>query len=140
MVIPEEFKERLKEAAKKSVTIRETLTVLFPEVFPQHYFRAGSVFYLTDNWFVLNSSKPEERITEANKCSVCVINSENIAAPVSRLILLIHEKNAHEYRWVSMDTGYYFTGRRIFTRNSKGIHIPEEALQGIELFSVGYGK
>jgi hypothetical protein len=138
--LPEEYQNRIKEAAKQNQTVREALHTIFPEVFTGMHFKAGSIFYLTDDYYKRTSSCPEKRIQEASACQIFLTNFDGQTAPISRLVILIHEKNAHEYRLIHMQTGYHFDGQGIFYRKRPGVYIPEEQRIGLYLFTLGGGK
>jgi len=135
-------KEKILEAANKCNSVKETLKILFPEAFEEEflYFKTGTMFFIhntVDNKGYLSA----QYITKDS--DVHIENRNNVFytqyATTNKLLLLIHDKNASEYRLVHISTGYRWNSK-IYPRTGKGIQIPKDDLRNLSVFAEGEGK
>lgn len=140
-------KSKILEMARKCPTARSILEVGFPEAFEPdfEYFKGGAIFhmdrasiltipgnYMKSEYF--NNTAPTFMLDKSTDMPYNISGSN-----VTNLLVLIHDKNSHEYRLIHLGTGYRFNGK-VYLRKSKGIAIPKEDLNGLHLFYEGGGK
>jgi len=140
-------KERVLEAASKCTTAKRTLEIMFPEAFEEQvrYFRSGTIFQIKQRFFEsLGDFKGAEPsayngcIKHSSPSFVAKIGESSITS--NKLVLLMHEKNAHEYRLIHVATGYSWSPKKTYYRKSKGIEIPVADLEYLDPVFTGSGK
>ena len=135
----EEFKitkERILKAANSCSTTKRALEILFPEAFEEEmiYLKGGTIFEIVDTNIAskfLNISYIDRRAEGS------MYTPDKIQ--INRLIILIHEINSHQYRFVHLGTGYRWNGK-IYYRKGKGIQVPKEDMIGTKMICEGQGK
>lgn len=123
-------KSKILEAAKRCSTTKQALKILFPKAFEGRFFKSGTIFYI-------NADHSELRTTLSYHHCDHVDNLKFDGIHLSKFVVLIHENMQKQYRLVHLRTGYRYN-KNIYTRTEDGIEIPEEDLNGLEVYVNGY--
>jgi len=119
-------RSRILKGATVCSAARTALKEMFPEAFekPALHVKAGTIFRIVHF---------EEMDTHLSKD---YLDPED---DLTFLVILIHEKAAHEYRLVHLTTGYRFNSK-IYRRTPKGVEVFKEDLKGLIVYREGGGK
>lgn len=144
----ETTKERMDEAAKVCPALGDAMKIMFPDQFKPkcQYFRAGSIFlirpeYFTDPITTDPDGQGRNGAIMRSKGTFLLEPSHYHRQLSSKdLVLLMHEKGAHEYRLIHLATGYAWFPKKTYYRKSQGIEIPTEDLYYLKYLFEGSGK
>lgn len=129
--------EKVRKAAEECPIAADTLKTLFPDAF-SGYYKRGTIFLIKQSW--MESEFCPSRIRNCVHDLLAVPTAfGGLANAVSfaRLVMLVHEANAHEYRLIHLATGYSWYPKQTFYRKKLGIQIPGNVLENMELFCPG---
>lgn len=132
--------DKVRKAAEECPVAGDVLKSLFPEAF-SGYYKGGTVFVLKQSW--LDSELCPSRIKNCQHGLMAVPTfCSGLANAVSfaRLVMLIHESSAHEYRLIHLATGYSWYPKKTFYRKHPGIQIPADVLENMDFYYGGGGK